>query len=70
MKVKYWWTEDGVPEICERTECILEEDKDCYHCMVKLSKGAMVSVLTSLEDEERYFMCTACANKNSIECQI
>lgn len=64
MKVKYWWTEDGSPEMCERADCVLKESTECYHCNVKLSKGAMVAALTSVEDGDKYFMCMACAYKS------
>lgn len=65
MKVKYWWTEDGAPEMCKRVEYVLKESTECYHCNAKLSKGAMVAVLTSVEDGDKYVMCTACADNNT-----
>lgn len=65
MKVRYWWTEDSVPEMCERVEGVLEEATECYHCLTKLKKGEGVSMLTSLEDREKYIMCRTCADKST-----
>ena len=65
VKVSYWWSEDGDPEVCERTEGVLEEATECYHCLAKLQEGESVSKLTSLEDGEEYIMCVACADKST-----
>lgn len=64
-KVRYWWTEDGVAEVCEREECILEEETECYHCMSKLEKGTRSTMLTSLNDNEKYILCVTCADKST-----
>jgi antitoxin component of RelBE/YafQ-DinJ toxin-antitoxin module len=49
-----------VAEVCEREECILEEETECYHCMSKLEKGTRSTMLTSLNDNEKY-----CGRRNS-----
>ena len=65
MIVRYWWTEDGEAELCERTECVLEENSECYHCLAKHEKGARVSILKPLYDEDTYVMCVECADKST-----
>lgn len=65
MTVRYWWTDDGEAEICERREVILEEDAECYHCSEKLEKGQRVCLLTNLKDNERYYLSTRCAEKST-----
>lgn len=65
MKVRYWWTEDGIGEICNREDGILEEATECYHCMSKLQKGMKVSKLTAINDGNEYVMCRECADRST-----
>ena len=65
MKVRYWWTEDGDAEVCERAEGVAEEDTQCYHCSSQIKAGTEVSLLTSSLDNEEYIMCVGCADKNT-----
>ena len=65
MKVNYQWSEDGEIELCEYEECVLTEDKECYHCQEKLKKGSTVCRLVPLHFNDTYYLSLECA-KNSI----
>lgn len=65
INVKYWWTEDGSAEVRERTESIIKDATECYHCVSRLQRGARVSLLTSLYDNEKYILCTTCADRST-----
>ena len=65
MKVNYQWSEDGEIELCEYEECVLTEDKECYHCSEKLKKGTKVCRLIPLYEDDIYYVSLECA-KNSI----
>ena len=67
MKVKYWWSEDGEIEICEKSDRVMEVDGECYHCAAKLHKGNRVCELKVLKDEDTYILCKSCAEKNTQE---
>lgn len=67
MIVRYWWTEDGEAELCERTETVLEENSECYHCSFKHKKGAKVSLLKPLYKDDTYVLCVECADKSTQE---
>lgn len=60
MKVRYWWTADGDAEICERTEVVLEEETECYHCLRQIPKGERAIWLISDKDQDNYIICSAC----------
>ena len=64
MRIMYWWTEDGDPEACEKTDGISEESTECYHCMRKIALGDNISVLTTLADSETYVLCAECTEKS------
>ncbi len=65
MIVRYWWTEEGEFELCERTETVLEEKSECYHCLYKHKKGTKVSILKPIYEEVTYVMCVGCADKST-----
>lgn len=65
MKVRYWWTEDGVPEICEQEECVLRESVSCYHCDSIREKGSKMCVLHPICGEDKYVICVECAEKST-----
>lgn len=61
-KCLYYWTEDGIPELCERQEYTLTEEEWCYHCDRKLPEGERVIGLLA-EDGDEYVLCPECAKK-------
>lgn len=60
--VRYSWTEDGVPELCEMMEDTLSDEDVCYHCDCTLQEGQQVVVLISKNGDE-YTLCPECAKK-------
>lgn len=63
--VRYWWTFDGEEEICERTEVVILEEMECYHCLRKQEAGSKMSKLHSVEDNQNYYVCVECADENT-----
>lgn len=59
---RYYWTEDGIPELCERQEYTLTEEDRCYHCDRELPEGEKVIRLLA-EDGDEYVLCPECAKK-------
>lgn len=62
IMVRYQWTEDGIPELCEMMEDTLPEEDVCYHCDRKLLEGEKVFVLISTDGDE-YTICPECEKK-------
>lgn len=65
MKVKYYWTNDGVGEVCERTSETTSKDELCYHCNSVIPAGTPCVKLTAL-DGDIYWLHVACA-KDSVD---
>ena len=62
--VRYNWTEDGVPEMCQQTEGDVSEDCACYHCDQLIPSGQKAVYLTSMEDGEMYVLHPECAKRS------
>lgn len=60
---RYYWTEDGVPELCEMQEYTLTEEDRCYHCDQELPEEKKVIGLLA-EDGDEYVLCPECAAKS------
>ena len=62
-KVRYWWSEDGVGELCVRNDTVTKEDTLCYHCDCIIPAGSPAAELTTSEGE-KHILHKECADKN------
>ena len=63
MKVRYFWTEDGGPELCEHETHTATEDLPCYHCGQPILTGSKCVKLHA-PDGERYTLHERCAEES------
>lgn len=61
-KVRYWWSEDGEPELCDRKELVTKESALCYHCDCVIPAGSPATELITA-DGEHYLLHKECADK-------
>lgn len=62
--VRYLWSEDGEAELCDKTECVLNEPQECYHCGKIIPKGSNAARLICY-DGDVYLMHDNCFENNS-----
>ena len=62
-KIRYWWTEDGQPEICEAEKIELNNETRCYHCDNVIPGGEAMQ-LTCCVDGDKYILHLKCFKKS------
>lgn len=63
--VCYWWSWDGEIELCERMDVVIDEEKECYHCLAVHKPENRMAKLYSVKDNLTYHMCIRCADENT-----
>ena len=62
-QLKYQWTEDGVPELGEASELVLQIDTECYHCGNNIPAGK--KVLQIKTSDQIYYLHPKCFKKST-----
>lgn len=58
-KVRYYWSEDGEPELCDYEKLIIPYELRCYHCYNMIEPGECVKLRN--RKGEIYYLHNNCA---------
>lgn len=62
MKVRYYWSEDGLGEVCDYEKAITPKNVQCTHCDTPILNGSKCVQLKNTDDDV-YWLHSECAEK-------